>query len=258
MIDIHEFISWIDYCYGKEYLATPFDESILYSGKEISSSTSAEKELYEQLSKMDAQIEEMRKKHAALCEELTNRRKESKLERENMHSQVSKSNELSEYDTRKKYIDVELKLAGWDFEKNIVEEEKLVGMPNASGTGFADYVLYNASGKPVAVVEAKKTTVDPKVGQQQAKLYADCIEKKCNIRPVIFYTNGYETYMWDDASGYPERRIYGFKTPNELDLIIDRRTSRKKPSALNINDEISGRYYQKEAIKRVCEDIEAK
>jgi type I restriction enzyme R subunit len=49
-------------------------------------------------------------------------------------------------------------------------------------------------GKPLGLVEAKRTKRDARVGQQQAKLYADCLEKQFGQRPVIFYTNGYTTF----------------------------------------------------------------
>ena len=92
-------------------------------------------------------------------------------------------------------------------------------MPNAQGVGYADYVLWGDDGKPLAVVEAKKTTVDPEVGQQQAKLYADCLEAMHGQRPVIFYTNGYKTHLWDDLA-YPPRTVAGFYKKDELASLI--------------------------------------
>ncbi len=129
-------------------------------------------------------------------------------------------------------------------------------MPNSAEKGYADYVLYGDNGKPLAVVEAKKTSKDPKIGREQAKLYANCLEKQYDVRPIIFYTNGLETYIWDDYNGYSERRIYGFFKKDELQLIIDRRTQRKTLRNINIKDEISNRYYQKEAITACCEELE--
>src|SRR5690625_243262 len=101
--------------------------------------------------------------------------------------------EIPEYQTRKLYIDVELKLAGWEFGRDVLEEYEVTGMPNQAGKGFADYVLIGDDGKPLAVVEAKRTSVDIYQGKQQAKLYADCIEKMHNQRPIIFFTNGFDT-----------------------------------------------------------------
>ncbi|EQI37337.1 DEAD/DEAH box helicase family protein [Clostridioides difficile Y202] len=128
-------------------------------------------------------------------------------------------------------------------------------MPNESGVGYVDYVLYGENGKPLAVVEAKRTSKDPKIGQQQAKLYADCLEKRYSQRPVIFLTNGFDMYIWDD---YSDRKVYGFYKKSELQLMIDRRKSKKSLSSVTINDEISNRYYQKEAIRAVCEALENK
>ncbi|MFR8600753.1 MAG: DEAD/DEAH box helicase family protein [Clostridioides difficile] len=120
---------------------------------------------------------------------------------------------------------------------------------------YLDYVLYGENGKPLAVVEAKRTSKDPKIGQQQAKLYADCLEKRYSQRPVIFLTNGFDMYIWDD---YSDRKVYGFYKKSELQLMIDRRKSKKSLSSVTINDEISNRYYQKEAIRAVCEALENK
>ena len=101
----------------------------------------------------------------------------------------------------------------------------MLGMPSPSGKGFVDYVLWGADGKPLGLVEAKRTKCDARQGQQQAKLYADCLEAKFGQRPVIFYTNGYEHWIWDDAS-YPPRQVSGFYTQTELALLIQRRVSR--------------------------------
>ena len=99
-------------------------------------------------------------------------------------------------------------------------------MPNQQGKGFVDYVLWGADGLPLAVVEAKRTTKSATIGQQQAKLYADCLEQQFGRRPVIFYTNGYEHWLWDDAAGYPPREVQGFYTRDELELMVQRRHTR--------------------------------
>jgi type I restriction enzyme R subunit len=120
-------------------------------------------------------------------------------------------------------------------------------MPNAEGIGYADYVLWGDDGKPLAVVEAKKTTADPQVGQQQAKLYADCLEQMHGQRPIIFYTNGYTTWIWDDTA-YPPRRVAGFYKKDELARLIVRRTQRQSLDVAQVKDAIVERYYQKRAI----------
>ena len=247
--NLHQFVSWIDYCYSDEYTATDFDESLLLQGEEKRTRPEELKDLYEKLSSKDKKLEEMIKQNEKLRKELTQKRKS------NTENYDFKVDEINEFETRKRYIDLELKLAGWEFNKDICEEVEVEGMPNDTGLGYVDYVLYGDNGKPLAVVEAKRTSRDPKVGQHQAKLYADCLEKRYNQRPIIFYTNGFETFIWDD---YSERRIYGFYKKSELQLMIDRRSSRKSLKDIKINDDISNRYYQKEAITAVCETFEKK
>ncbi|AGK96698.1 DEAD/DEAH box helicase family protein [Clostridium pasteurianum] len=250
--NLHQFISWIDYCYADEYTAGEFNEDILLQGEEKRTRPEELKDLYEKLSSKDKKLDEIIKQNEELRKELTEKRKS------NTESYDFSIDDISEFETRKRYIDVELKLAGWNFGKDIGEEVEVTGMPNDSGAGKVDYVLYGANGKPIAVVEAKRSSKDPKVGQQQAKLYADCLEKKFTQKPIIFFTNGFETYLWDDFNGYSERRVYGFFKKEELQLLIDRRSSRKSFNNLEIKDSITNRYYQKEAIISVCEALENK
>ena len=248
--NLHQFISWIDYCYANEYTAGEFDETVLLQGEDKRTRPEELRDLYEKLSSKDKKLEEIIKQNEELRKELTEKRKS------NTESYTFNIDEISEFETRKKYIDVELKLAGWNFGKDIGEEIEVTGMPNGTGLGRVDYVLYGSNGKPIAVVEAKRSSKDPKVGQQQAKLYADCLEKKYSQRPIIFYTNGFETYLWDDYNGYSERRVYGFFKKEELQLLIDRRTSKKSFKQLEIKENITNRYYQKEAVISVCEALE--
>ena len=130
-------------------------------------------------------------------------------------------------------------------------------MPNAEGVGFVDYVLWGADGKPVGLVEAKRTRKDARQGQQQAKLYADRLEARYGQRPVIFYSNGYEHWIWDDTR-YPPRQIGGFYKRDELELLVQRRTSRKKLSETRINTAIAGhrRPYQQRAIRAIGKHFE--
>lgn len=250
--NLHQFISWIDYCYADEYTAKEFNEEILLQGEDKRTRPEELKDLYEKLSSKDKKLEEIIKENTELRKEITEKRKSNT---ENYDFNID---EISEFKTRKLYIDVELKLAGWDFGKDVGEEIEVKGMPNDTGLGYADYVLYGANGKPLAVVEAKRSSKEPKVGQQQAKLYADCLEKEFKQRPIIFYTNGFETYIWDDFHGYSERRVYGFFNKEELQLLIDRRSSRKPFNQLEIKENITNRYYQKEAVISVCEALEKK
>src|SRR5690606_22202800 len=139
------------------------------------------KDLYEQLSSKDRKLEEIIKENESLRKKVTEKRKENTKEYD---FQVD---ELKEFETRLKYIELDLKLAGWEFNKNIEREYPVEGMPNNTGQGLVDYVLFGDNGKPLAVVEAKSTSNDPKVGRQQAKLYADCLENMTGTRPFIFY-----------------------------------------------------------------------
>ncbi len=160
---------------------------------------------------------------------------------------VPDTHDYSEADTRHYLIDVDLRRAGWSLEDERDREYEVRGMPNEKGIGYADYVLWGDDGRPLAVLEAKKTTADPAVGKQQAKLYADCLENMHGQRPIIFMTNGYETWLWDDVF-YPQRRVSGFYKKDELHRLIIRRSQRSKLDVAQIKDAISGRYYQKRAI----------
>jgi len=105
------------------------------------------------------------------------------------------------------------------------------------------------------VVEAKKTTVDPETGQQQAKLYADCLEAMHGQRPIIFYTNGYRTRLWDDLA-YPPRTVAGFYKKDELASLIHRRIQLEPLDVARVKDDIVERYYQKRAIGSIAEQFE--
>jgi type I restriction enzyme, R subunit len=160
-----------------------------------------------------------------------------------------------EAETRDYFIDLLLKEAGWPLADARDREFEVAGMPNPKEQGFVDYVLWGDDGRPLGLVEAKRTRRDPRAGQQQAKLYADCLERAFGRRPVIFYSNGYEHWIWDDAS-YPPRRFQGFYTKAELELLIQRRASRKPLASAAINGAIVERYYQTRAIRRIAESFE--
>lgn len=246
---LYNFTCWIAYCYSDSFKEKEFDENILPK-QTVNVLTVKEREtLYQELEAKDKKLEETRKENEELRKKLTQKRENKK---KNYAFNVK---DISEYETRKRYIDLELKLAGWDFETNIQEELKLQGMPNNQNVGYADYVLFGKNGLPLAVVEAKRTSVDPKVGQNQAKLYADCIEQEYHQRPVIYYTNGFEIYMWDDVN-YPPRKVAGFYTQDELQLLINRRSSKQSLEHIFVDDKITNREYQLEAIKSVCEAFE--
>lgn len=166
---------------------------------------------------------------------------------------------LTEAETRKLFIDAALREAGWDPSSPGICEFPVTGMPGTpGGTGKADYVLWGDDGKPVAVVEAKRAQADVGRGQRQAELYANCLEQMTGQRPLIFYTNGFETYLWDDAAGYAPRQVSGFYTADEAKRTINRRTSILPLASASVNKDIAGRYYQEEAIRRVAERLDAK
>ena len=167
---------------------------------------------------------------------------------------VPETHDWNEDKTRTLIIDLDLERAGWHLDREQDREYEVTGMPNESGIGYADYVLWGDDGKPLAVVEAKKTTVDPAVGQQQAKLYADCLETMHGQRPVIFYTNGYETFLWDDLA-YPPRPVAGFYKKDELASLIIRRAQRAPLDVSQVKDDIVERYYQKRAIGSIGEQF---
>ena len=164
---------------------------------------------------------------------------------------------LSEAETRKIYINEMLREAGWEISEtdNVIVSGKacveieVQGMPNATGIGYADYVLFDTDGMPLAVVEAKKTTVDPVVGKTQAELYAKCLEARFGVKPVVYYTNGYETNIIDQL-GYPARTIYGFHTRQDLQKLIQKR-GRQDIIDMLAKADIVDRPYQTRAVKQV-------
>ncbi|MCQ8783756.1 DEAD/DEAH box helicase family protein [Mangrovibrevibacter kandeliae] len=166
------------------------------------------------------------------------------------------AHDYDEAETRDRFIDLLLKEAGWALDKPEDTEFEVSGMPNAQGRGFVDYVLWGADGRPLGLVEAKRTKFDATKGQQQAKLYADALQAAYGQRPVIFLSNGYEHWIWDDTRHGP-RRIGGFYSQDELALLIQRRTSRKALAGETINRKIAGRPYQQRAIRALAKSFEA-
>src|ERR1035437_5455986 len=191
---------------------------------------------------------------AALDEELTRLRAEIAQAKKAATAQPDTHNYL-EAETRDYFIDLLLKEAGWPLAEARDREFEVAGMPNTHEKGFIDYVLWGDDGKPLGLVEAKRTRRDPRAGQQQAKLYADCPERQVGRRPVTFYSNGYEHWIWDEGR-YPRRRVQGFYKKAELELLIQRRGPRKPLASAEINGAIADRYYQTRAIRRIAESFE--
>ena len=232
------FMDFIACCYSRGYHSGAFDPALPEQPAAPVYLVPPETEI--QLAKL---IEE----NAALKEELTVRREEQQ------ENYTPKPLEISEFKTRKLYIDVMLEDAGWTKGKDWLDEVELPGMPNQSEVGYADYVLYGDDGKALAVIEAKRTCVDVAKGRQQAKLYADLLEKQYQRRPVIFLTNGFENRI--DDGQYPERRVAAVFSKRDLEKMFNLRRMRQPLSLIHVDKSIAGRYYQEEAIKAVCESF---
>ena len=223
-----------------------FDESLAPTLEPGAAPASVE-ELAALKSRLDA-ADDARREIEGELEALRERLAAIKAENET----VPETRDWNESTTRRLIIDLALERAGWPLDREHDREYEVTGMPNPSGLGYADYVLWGDDGKPLAVVEAKKTTVDPAEGRQQAKLYADCLEAMHGQRPIIFYTNGYETHLWDDRA-YTPRVVAGFHKKDELASLLHRRTHREPLDVTRVKDAIAGRYYQKRAIGSIGE-----
>ena len=249
---LFEFIEWIDYCYGTDYVERHFDEAVIPKEQVVVDTTKI-KEQESLLGEKDAEIERLRKKIEQMAAEYTAAKEENKAER------AFEAEDISEFKTRKKYIDIDLKELGWKFtgeNTDVWEEYQVDDMMGIPGQlGYVDYVLFGKDGLPLAVIEAKRTSKDPNTGRKQAVLYADCLERKFGRRPVMFTTNGFETYYWDDLSS-PQRRVSGLFSKSGLQKHINSREEKKSLSEIVIDDRITDRYYQKEAIRAVCDHIE--
>lgn len=249
---------WFAHTYARGAKPAPglaFDPNALPKAAPIS------KQTIDQLQKLEAGLRERDEKLSALLadksaldEELKRLRAEVAEARKASVAQPD-THDYSEAETRDYFIDLLLKEAGWALDQPRDREFEVAGMPNNQGKGFVDYVLWGDDGKPLGLVEAKRTRRDCREGQQQAKLYADCLEKQFEQRPVIFYSNGYEHWLWDDAN-YPPRHVQGFYKKAELELVIQRRGSRKPLGEAEVNAAIVERYYQTRSIRRIAEAFE--
>ena len=237
--NLYYFLDFVAYCYGEDYEEGQFDWQVIEDEK-----GSVEKEV-PQISEVDlrALIEE----NKSLREQLTARREEQQ------QTYVPKPLDLSEYKTRKIYIDTMLLDADWTEGKNWINEVELPGMPNKSEVGYADYVLYDDAHRPLAVIEAKRTCVDVAKGRQQAKLYADILEKQSGRRPVVFLTNGFETRISDGQ--YPERKVAAIYSKRDLEKWFNLQSMKTNLNHVSVDKTIAGRYYQEAAVKAVCDSF---
>lgn len=234
------FMDYVSYCYSDFYEERQYDISLLNESPE---ETAVVKILDD-----DVDLKALIAENKALKEELTAKRTEKQ------QTYVPKPLDLSEYKTRKIYIDSMLLDAGWTEGKDWINEVKLPGMPNKSEVGYADYVLYDDMHRPLAVVEAKRTCVDVAKGRQQAKLYADLLENQYNRRPVVFLTNGFETRIIDNQ--YPERKVAVIYSKRDLEKLFNLQTMKTSLKHIVVDKDIAGRYYQEGAIKAVCDTFD--
>ena len=240
--NLFAFLDCVAYFYANEYTERAFDKSLL---------TLTVDEALSFVSNASVDIKQLMLENQQMKDELTSRRTEQQT------TYLPKPLEISEHKTRQIYIDFMLQDAGWTEGKDWLNEVELFGMPNASGVGYADYVLFGDDGLPLAVIEAKRTCVDVSVGRQQAKLYADLLERKYGRRPVIFLTNGFDTQIWIDQFE-PERPVATIYAKRDLEKLFNLRAMRTSLKNIMVDKEIAGRYYQEGAIKAVCEAFDKK
>lgn len=250
------FLDYVSYCYGKDHVEGKFDSSLIekmdrpvvVDANKLKGQASDF--LMHGMIGSEVKLEHLLTENKPLKAELTARREEQQ------QTYVPKPLELSEYKTRKIYIDAMLLDAGWTEGRDWLNEFELPGMPNKAEVGFADYVLLGEDGSPLAIIEAKRTCVDVAKGRQQAKLYADLLEKKYHRRPVVFLTNGFVTRIVDNM--YPERKVATIYSKRDLEKLFNLRTMRTSLARATVSKSIADRYYQEAAIKAVCDSFDAR
>lgn len=233
------FLDFIACCYDPDYQPHDFDPALL---PELEDAVIVDRKA---LAAAAAEPVKFYEATAEQISQLTRRRQEQQP------AYVPKPLDLTEYETRKLYIDAMLQDAGWTEGADWLNEYPVEGMPNPTGKGFVDYVLLGDDGRPLALVEAKRTCKDPAAGRQQAKLYADLLEQKFGRRPVIFLTNGFDTRIWN-APYYNERPVSGVYAKRDLEKEFNKLTIRAPLEDVSPREDIAGRYYQVEAVKAVC------
>jgi type I restriction enzyme R subunit len=257
---LHGVLTWAVRLYTKVQDSPHFNSSLIPSvdaSAVIKESRRTIEELQARLQSEDDRFERQRKERQKDEEEITRLQKEiEELKARNIQRVKETPEIITEADTRKWIIDVMLRESGWDkFVDARDIEYPVKGMPNSKGEGFVDYVLWGDDGLPLGIVEAKRTSKDPIEGQRQAELYADCLEKETGQRPIIYYTNGYDIWLWDDRV-YPPRPVQGYATKDELQLLINRRKTKGSLRDIEPNRDIINRPYQIEAAARVVERLE--
>jgi type I restriction enzyme R subunit len=253
--DLFHFLYWLCRFYsahGKSLPTLSFDRTLIPHPNAQKDLTQAQlQELEAKLSQADT-MRAIAEKRAQQTEQELEALKQELTALKQQNEAVADTHEYNEAETRRYLIDDLLKEAGWNIQRPDRTEYEVEGMPNEQEKGYVDYVLWGSDGKPLALIEAKRTSSSPTKGKQQAKLYADCLEKKFQQRPVIFYSNGYNHWIWDDTT-YPPREIHGFLKKDELERILFRRRNRKSLDLVLPNKTIVERSYQLEALRRITE-----
>ena len=267
LVNLYYFMSYLDFRYGSHHNHTfdikqippamvAFDPEKLEKEKDLAAqlekAQTENEELKKQIEEQYRITQEVQEAMEALRAQLEEERK--KNQEQGKEEQEFAVDELSEFNTRKMFIDEDLKDMGWTLDDDALQEFEVNDMEGHLGqTGRVDYVLFDTDGLPLAVIEAKKTSRDPNVGRTQAMLYADCLERRFGRRPFMFTTNGFETYFWDDKTS-PQRKVSMIFSKADLQKLMLRREQRTDLNTVQIDDKITDRYYQKEAIRAVCQN----
>ncbi len=250
--------------YGKKKDAIPAAEDVEDPTSKLNqlqkSVSSYKNELQKQQNELQRVIIKLERERTKNIEKLDPPAKPDQQKRKQQSQQVADSLQWNEAKTRVLLIDAMLLQAGWDLQNSaqVGQEVEVVFHDNTNttsgGKGYADYVLWGDNGQPLAVIEAKKSgNTNLQAGREQARLYADAFEHMGYQRPVIFYSNGYETFIWDDHQYNTYRPVYGLYSKDSLDYLIYQRHYRAAElEKFNPELSIADRPYQIEAIKTVA------
>jgi len=263
---LHTICRWLDHCYGDPDAADPppFDFARVppAPGAVIQRARSELERAQQEFDDARRALAEERERNAALTEELAALHAAASAAKTanataNAEHGIPDPTLATEAETRRDLIDLHLHEAGWRLADPRDREWPVSGIPSPSGSGKVDYVLWGDDGKPLAVVEAKRTSRSAKEGRLQAEIYADALERDFGQRPIIYYTNGFETWLWDDRR-YPPRPVAGYLTKDQLALAIQRRRTLRPLGTAAIDRSIVERPYQLRAIRAVTEAFEQK
>jgi type I restriction enzyme, R subunit len=170
----------------------------------------------------------------------------------------------SERQTRQEQIDLQLGRAGWAKDSRRLIEEFVIPAPSALAdekapyrtvNEFADYALLDRLGRPLAIVEAKRSSRDALEGERQAADYADALRAKHGTDPFMFLANGNEIWFWHRKL-YPPRKVSGFYTEDDLVRLAHLDKFGQSLSGAMPLESIIDRAYQIEAVKTIAERIE--